>query len=140
MKKDHGKEPARKSESRKSSGLKPQDLEFFKKLLLDLRQRYSQKVENLAEGAFTPDAGGVSASPSHLGDVGFDYYSQEISLDLLQNEREILWEIEEALSRLAKGVYGVCEECGEAIARERLELLPFTRYCIDCARKLESES
>ncbi|GBD36420.1 General stress protein 16O [bacterium HR36] len=140
MKKDHGKEPARKPEGRKSSGLKPQDLEFFKKLLLDLRQRLMQKVDNLAEEAFTPDAGGVSASPSHLGDVGFDYYSQEVSLELLQNEREALWEIEEALSRINQGTYGQCEQCGEPIAKERLELLPYTRYCINCARQMESES
>ncbi|MCS7167284.1 MAG: TraR/DksA C4-type zinc finger protein [Gemmatales bacterium] len=140
MKKDHGKESPRKPESRKTSGLKAQELEFFKKLLQDLRQRYARKVEDLAEEAFTPDAGGVSASPSHLGDVGFDYYSQDVSLDLLQSEREVLWEIDEALSRIANGTYGLCEECGEPIARERLELLPYTRYCIHCARKLESES
>jgi len=140
MKKDHSKDPGRKAESRKSAGLKPQELEFFKKLLLDLRRRYVQKVEDLAEEAFATDAGGVSASPSHLGDVGVDYYSQDVSLDLLQNEREALWEIDEALSRINQGTYGICEECGEAIAKERLELIPYTRHCIRCARQLEAES
>ena len=138
MKKDHSKESARKSETRKAVGIRPQDLEHFRKLLLDLRRRYAEKVDQLAEEAFTPDAGGVSASPSHLGDVGSVYYNQEVSLDLLENEREALQEINEALDRIDRGVYGMCEECGEPIARERLELLPYTRYCVACAKKLES--
>lgn len=135
MKKDHPKkEPA------KSAGLKPTEIEQFRKILLELRQRYAQRVDELAEEAFTPDAGGVSASPSHLGDVGFDFYSQEVSLDLLQNEREALQEIDDALLRIQQGVFGLCEECGQVIAKERLESIPFARYCIQCARKMESES
>jgi DnaK suppressor protein len=138
MKKDHSKEPTRKAESKKAVGLKPQEVEHFRKLLLDLRNRYMQKMGELAEEALTPEAAGMSASPSHLGDVGSDYYSQELSLDLIENERAALYEIEEALRRLEQGTYGVCEECDQPIARERLELLPYTRYCIQCARKIEA--
>lgn len=161
MKKDHAREPAKKESPKpasskpqaaeshrpaqqetraKTAGLKPQEIEAFRKLLLELRRRYSERVEELAEEAFTPDAGGVSASPSHLGDVGSDYYSQEVSLDLLENEREALQEINDALMRVEQGVFGLCEECGQPISKERLESIPYTRYCISCARKLEAES
>ncbi len=138
MKKDHSKEPTRKAESKKAVGLKPPDGAHVRTQLLELRNRYMQKMGELAAEALTPEAAGMSASPSHLGDVGSDYYSQELSLDLIENERAALYEIEEALRRLEQGTYGVCEECGQPIARERLELLPYTRYCIQCARKIEA--
>jgi RNA polymerase-binding transcription factor DksA len=44
-------------------------------------------------------------------------------------------QLEEALERLAEGTYGTCESCGQAIDPERLEALPQTRLCIDCARE-----
>jgi len=138
MKKDHSKEPTRKAESKKPVGLKPQEIEHFRKLLLDLRNRYMRKMGELADEALTSEAARLPASPSDWGDVGSEYYSQELSLDLLESERAALYEIDEALRRLQQGTYGVCEECGEPIARERLELLPYTRYCIECAREIEA--
>ena len=44
----------------------------------------------------------------------------------------------EALGRIDAGTYGRCEECGEMIAKPRLQALPYTRHCIECARALES--
>ncbi len=49
-------------------------------------------------------------------------------------ERRALAEIEAALSRLATGRYGWCEQCGTAIAAARLTEIPQTRYCPDCDR------
>lgn len=41
--------------------------------------------------------------------------------------------IEAALARLAAGDYGICAKCGAEIAPERLDALPFTPFCRDCA-------
>jgi DnaK suppressor protein len=49
-------------------------------------------------------------------------------------------EIEAALQRLADGTYGTCEGCGQAIAISRLQALPATRVCVDCARRQEELS
>jgi DnaK suppressor protein len=38
-------------------------------------------------------------------------------------------EIHDALLRIERGDYGVCEECGEPIAPERLDVVPWTRFC-----------
>ena len=54
---------------------------------------------------------------------------------LRQQAADHLGELDAALERLAAGTYGVCEVCGAAIAPERLEARPFTRTCIDCARR-----
>lgn len=43
--------------------------------------------------------------------------------------------IDAALNRLEHHLYGICEECGEAIPVERLEALPFAAYCVDCQSK-----
>jgi len=42
--------------------------------------------------------------------------------------------IEAALQRIAGGTYGICARCGDAIPTARLEAVPFTRTCIECAR------
>lgn len=52
---------------------------------------------------------------------------------LLAAARERVAEVDEALRRVEAGVYGVCERCGQPIAAERLEVRPFTRFCIRCA-------
>jgi RNA polymerase-binding protein DksA len=46
---------------------------------------------------------------------------------------ETLTEVERALAKLDEGAYGKCESCGKAIGEARLEAMPATRYCIDCA-------
>ncbi|MCL6583982.1 MAG: TraR/DksA C4-type zinc finger protein [bacterium] len=45
--------------------------------------------------------------------------------------------IEEAMLRLARGEYGLCQRCGQPIEERRLEALPFVRYCFDCQSELE---
>lgn len=45
--------------------------------------------------------------------------------------------IRAALGRIADDVYGECVQCGDDIAEERLDLLPFTPFCADCARKVQ---
>ena len=46
---------------------------------------------------------------------------------------ETLAEVERALAKLDEGGYGICEGCGKTIAEPRLEAMPHTKYCIDCA-------
>ncbi|MFD4367779.1 TraR/DksA family transcriptional regulator [Rhodococcus sp. NPDC058521] len=52
---------------------------------------------------------------------------------LLTDARRELEELDDAATRLANGSYGVCSECGRAIAAERLDALPTATKCIDCA-------
>ena len=53
---------------------------------------------------------------------------------LLDEARAALARIEAAEQRLDAGVYGICTTCGTPIARERLDALPATPTCVDCAR------
>ena len=62
----------------------------------------------------------------------------EIQLKLKQTDAKILQAIEEALTRMDKGTYGICRDCGEPIAVVRLEAIPWTRSCITCKQKQTS--
>jgi DnaK suppressor protein len=46
--------------------------------------------------------------------------------------RRVLTEIDAAEDRLTDGSYGICQECGTRIPVERLEILPYVRYCVSC--------
>lgn len=58
-----------------------------------------------------------------------------IQLKLKQTDAKILQAIDEALRRLDQGTYGVCRDCGEPIAKARLNAIPWTRVCISCKEK-----
>ena len=61
-----------------------------------------------------------------------------IQLKLKQTDAKILKAIEEALSRIEQGIYGICRDCGEPIAPARLNAIPWTRVCITCKEKQQS--
>ena len=83
-------------------------------------------------------SGNLSNVPLHMADVGTENYDQEFTLGLIENEQGTLEQINEALGRIEAGTFGRCEECGEPIAKPRLQALPYTPHCIDAPRKLES--
>jgi RNA polymerase-binding transcription factor DksA len=70
--------------------------------------------------------------------VGTDNFEQEFTLGLIESERQILREIQDALVRCDTGVYGICQGTGNAIPRVRLEAVPWAKYTIEYSRLLES--
>jgi RNA polymerase-binding transcription factor DksA len=111
------------------------DLDQFRKTLLALRQRLQGDLSHLSGEALGEDA--APRPGAEQGDDGSDGFEQELSLSLLSNQEQALEEIDGALLRIGQGVFGQCEECRKAIARARLQALPYTRHCVACARKLQ---
>ena len=72
---------------------------------------------------------------AELGGGSDGYATWQTSVVLQQHVEKRIAELEDALERAEQGLYGICEDCGKPIAYERLEALPFTVYCIDCAPK-----
>lgn len=118
------------------------ELNNYRQLLLNLQQRTTGDISHLTDEALrtgSGEAGGnLSHTPIHMADLGTDNYEQEFTLGLLQNEAQLAEEIAAALTRVAQGTYGACEDCGQPIPRARLNAVPYTRTCIDCARKREN--
>lgn len=105
----------------------------IKDLLLKMQQEIVDEIEedrNKSESAVTRD----------IGD-SIDYANEERSRELYQLlcERDLkkLDQIKDALQRIDDDDYGVCESCGEEIAKKRLMALPFTRLCIECKNEEE---
>ena len=78
------------------------------------------------------DMGAVSYD-ENFADSGQVAAEQGESRALVGQLEETLEEVERALAKLDEGGYGTCENCGKEIAEARLEVMPATRYCIDCA-------
>ena len=138
----------RKKSSKKDPGervvkprLSPADIEHFKELLLRKRneiQRSMTEIEGEALRKSRLDASGdLSSMPIHMADLGTDNFEQEFSLGLIDGERRLLMEIEDALDRIENGTYGICEGTGKPIAKARLEAQPWARYSIEYAKMLE---
>ncbi len=125
-----------------ASVLKNEELESFRTALLGLRSRLRGDLDQMTDEALRRDqpdsSGNLSNVPLHMADVGTENYDQEFTLGLIENEQGTLELVMEALDRLNHGKYGRCVECGEPISKPRLQALPYTRHCIQCARELES--
>lgn len=76
-----------------------------------------------------------SSHDENFADSGQVAAEQGESRALAGQLQETLTDVEAALVKLDNGTYGLCETCGEAIAEPRLEAMPSTRYCINCASK-----
>ena len=84
-------------------------------------------------------SGNLSNAPQHLADLGTDTFEQEMSASLLQNARQLQAEVAAALDRLEQGSFGKCQRCGRDIGDGRLQAVPYTRYCVDCAQNAEED-
>jgi len=73
-----------------------------------------------------------------LADKAESSYTKEFLLSLSDTERNLLLHIDEALRSLEKGSYGICQSCGQAISKKRLDALPWSIYCLDCQQKIET--
>ena len=118
-----------------------QHLDRSRTQLRALLDRVSKTAAGLEEQVRTPGggetSGGLSNAPLHLGDMGSEAYAQELSATLLENEAYIRDEAAAALDRIDRGTYGRCEHCRQEIIPERLDAIPYTRYCTACASQLQ---
>jgi len=109
-------------------------------MLLTKRRELVGDVKTLASEALKDGSGGgssLSSMPIHLADIGSDNWEKDFALDLMANERQLLREIDAALMRIEKGIFGLCEASSKPISKKRLRAKPWARYCIEYARKKE---
>lgn len=113
-------------------------LDRFRKRLEDEKARLEEQVEDyerdLEEARLTesssdrsPDPGNAEASSMKLE------YAKELSIE--QNTLDLLSKVDRALERVAAGSYGICESCGNSIPVERLDVLPYSTLCVECAAR-----
>lgn len=108
----------------------------FRRRLEDEQQRLMEMIRDIEaereEVRLTETSSDRSPDPN-TAEGGSLAFEMEKELSILQNTRDILSKVEEALARIDEGTYGICDVCGEAIPVARLEALPYTKLCVKCA-------
>ena len=107
----------------------------FYNRLLELREQLLRQMNGLAKESAQEMAG----YSLHMADSGTDNFDRDFALSLLSSDQDAIYEIEEALKRIEKNTYGVCELTGKAIPRARLEAIPWTRFTVQAQAQLEKE-
>ncbi|HEY0783349.1 MAG TPA: TraR/DksA family transcriptional regulator [Thermoanaerobaculia bacterium] len=64
-------------------------------------------------------------------------YNRELMFSLSDSERQLLFQVEDAIRRIDEGTFGRCTNCGNTISVQRLEAIPWARFCIDCQELAE---
>ncbi len=109
--------------------------------LLDLRDDLVDALSGMTRDTIrnAPEGSEASGSGMHQGDAGSDAYDRDFALSVLAKEQDALYEIDQALRRIQKGIYGVCEMSNRKIPQARLEAIPFARLTVECQSQWEKE-
>lgn len=118
--------------------LSRKELKHFKELLLAKRKEAKEtlgilddSISNLNEA----DDADYSSITHHMGDVGSDVEEEELNYQLKERTQKFIEEINDALERMEKGTYGICQATGKPISKDRLEAVPHTRYSIEAKKQ-----
>src|SRR5271170_1801944 len=103
--------------------------------LLELREQLMRQMNGLAKESAQEMAG----YSLHMADSGTDNFDRDFALSLLSADQDSVYEIEEALKRIEKKTFGICELTGKAIPKARLEAIPWTRFTVDAQAQLERD-
>jgi DnaK suppressor protein len=132
------KKPAVKNDNEK---LTAEDIEHFRKLLLEKRREILGNVNEMEDEVLKKSrldaTGNLSSMPIHMADLGSDNFEQEFAIELVDSERKLLREVDDALARIEDGSYGICQGLNKPIPKARLEAQPWARYSVEYAQTLE---
>lgn len=124
----------------KSKPLTKAELKRFEKMLIEERDRLMASIRNIQEESRTESARDNGADLASYAETGTDSFNLETALNIASTESQRLREIIDALDRIAKGTYGICEGSGKPIPKKRLEAFPSARYCVEYQAELEKEN
>lgn len=97
------------------------------------RRKLEERLEQLTQRLSRIEAQLRSPGPKDSQEWASETENSEVLERLDETERLEVEEIRGALSRIEAGTFGRCTACGGQIAEKRLEALPTTRTCIECA-------
>jgi DnaK suppressor protein len=113
--------------------MRKREREKFQKMLLEIRKNVMREIQQDVKEGREGEAG----DGRDTYDIASDERDREINLLLGDRERKKLQLVDDALLRVEKGDYGLCDECEGEIAPGRLEAMPFSRLCVTCQSEYE---
>lgn len=136
------KAPVEKKKTKRSTWSQ-KDMKMFEERLMERREKAMKKL-----GLFGKDfsntqrdsSGDLSSYSFHMADLGTDAMEREKAFLFASQEGRLLYHIDEALRRLYRDEYGLCEYCEKKIDRRRLRAIPHARLCLDCKEREETSN
>lgn len=107
----------------------------YYEILLDLRARLTNQMDDLKKDS----AEEMTSYSMHMADSGTDNFDRDNALSLLSSDQDAVYEIDEALKRIEKNSFGVCELTGKNIPKTRLNAVPWARYTVESQARLEKD-
>ena len=95
--------------------------------LLKLISKSSSREQNISE-----------LEHGNVEDMAASSLEREMTFAMGSREREEFFMLNNAMKKIANGVYGKCESCGKKINIKRLKIVPFSQYCMECKSNMES--
>ena len=114
--------------------VKPEWAKYYQ-VLLELRERLVSQMSGLAKES-AQEMPGYSL---HMADSGTDNFDRDFALSLLSSDQDAIYEIDEALKRIERNTYGICELTGKAIPKARLDAIPWARFTVEAQAQLERD-
>lgn len=111
-------------------------LERFRRRLEEESRRLATMIEEIEaqrEAVRLTETSSERSPDPNTAEGGSLAFEMEKELSLARNASDLLGQVEEALGRIRSGTYGICEGCGKPIPVARLDAVPHTKLCVECA-------
>ena len=118
------------------------DIKHFEELLNNEKKKRENSLEDerMGLGISVKDlTGELSSYDNHPGDMGNETFEAEKNISFRTRDKFLLSEVQAALDKIAEGTYGLCELCHKEIDKDRLEIRPYSRLCINCENNMEQK-
>ncbi|MHB1455993.1 MAG: TraR/DksA C4-type zinc finger protein [Armatimonadota bacterium] len=117
------------------------NIEKYRKKLIDEKARVQRMILNMDDDLdYDPDRPGQSELADydqHPADDGTETFEKEKDISVRDSWRDVMGRIDEALGKIERGTYGCCDRCGVTISKERLNVMPYAIFCVDCQDAIE---
>lgn len=134
------KKNAKENEGVRISPYSDKELKYFRKLLLEKRVNAEMQLDILKNSIQEHTLLGIEEPvySTHMADAGTDVEDSDTTYVLIERTRTYITQIDEALDRIDKKTYGICQKTGKKISKERLKSVPHTRFSIDAKEEMLS--
>ena len=131
---DKKKKKSAAQQASERAHIRPEWQKYYDRLV-ELRERLLRQMNGLAKES----AAEMEGYSLHMADSGTDNFDRDFALSLLSADQDAIYEIDEAIKRILKGTYGICELTHKPIPKARLDAIPWTRFTVEAQAQLERE-
>lgn len=131
-----GKNAEKQNSEEVNNQFSKEEIEAIRSNLLEMRKNILKGIDESIRQGSSKD---TTEYQGDNYDIAASERDRELTYMLGDRERKKINEIDDALSKIKTGDYGICDECGEQIAKKRLQLIPYSNLCIHCQSHIEEE-